>query len=149
MLPRSGEITAPWPVPLSATVTIPSSRMPALSHFRIRRMMRLSPTRCSKKLTSQSWLTLPKKSRTSAYVVHLPTGDRHRQSIQRIVRPSSGSEPVWEPEEILLVDGVEHHDAGALDDLVLQSCDRQRPLPTIRLRYLRPARPFLPLRSPA
>src|SRR5215471_8727508 len=28
------------------------------------------------------------------YVVHLPTGDRHRQSIQRIVRPSSGSEPV-------------------------------------------------------
>src|SRR5262249_51176449 len=83
------------------------------------------------------------------YVVHSPTGDRHRQSIQRIVRPSPGSEPVWEPEEILLVDGVEHHDAGALDDLVLQSCDRQRPLPTIRLRYLRPARPFLPLRSPA
>jgi hypothetical protein len=28
------------------------------------------------------------------YVVHLPTGDRHRQSIQRIVRPSSGSESI-------------------------------------------------------
>ena len=28
------------------------------------------------------------------YVVHLPTGDRHRQGIQRIVRPSSGPEPV-------------------------------------------------------
>src|ERR1700746_1659481 len=37
MLPRSGEITAPWPVPLSATVTTPSSRMPALSHLRIHR----------------------------------------------------------------------------------------------------------------
>src|SRR5215471_1319067 len=48
----------------SATVTTPSSRMPALSHLQIRRMMRLSPTRCSKKLTSQSWLTLPKEGAT-------------------------------------------------------------------------------------
>jgi hypothetical protein len=28
------------------------------------------------------------------YVVHLPAGDRHCQSIQRILRPSSRSEPV-------------------------------------------------------
>ena len=40
MLARSGEITEPWPVPLSLTVTTPSSRIPALSHLRIRRMMR-------------------------------------------------------------------------------------------------------------
>src|SRR5258707_1395497 len=56
MLPRSGEITEPWPVPLSATVTTPSSRMPAVSHLRIRRMMRLSPMRCSRKRINQSWL---------------------------------------------------------------------------------------------
>src|SRR6266852_5946166 len=42
MLAKSGEITAPCPVPLSLTATIPSSRMPAFSHFWIRRMMRLS-----------------------------------------------------------------------------------------------------------
>jgi hypothetical protein len=72
------------------------------------------------------------------YVVHLPTGDRHRQGVQRIVRPSSRSEPIREPEEILFVDGVEHHDASALDDLVLQGRDRQRPLSAIRLRYVSP-----------
>src|SRR5262245_65710435 len=81
-------------------------------------------------------------------MVHLPAGDRHRQSIQRIVRPSSRSEPVREPEEVLLVDGVEHHDACALDDLVFQSRDCQRPLSTIRLRYVRPARWMRPICSP-
>src|SRR5262252_7875442 len=59
-----------------------------------------------------------------------------------------GSEPVREPEEILLVDSVEHHDACALDDLVLQSCDRQWPLSTIRLRYVRPAAWLRPIRPP-
>src|SRR3954454_343178 len=54
---RTGEITDPCPVPLSLTVTTPSSRTPALSHFRIRRMMRGSATRCSRKRTSHSWLT--------------------------------------------------------------------------------------------
>src|SRR5271166_2260845 len=52
-----GVITEPCPVPLSLTVTVPSSSIPAFSHFRIRRTMRLSPTRCSTNLTSQSWLT--------------------------------------------------------------------------------------------
>src|SRR5262249_53515589 len=81
MLPRSGEITAPWPVPLSATVTTPSSRMPALSHLRIRRIMR-SPTRCSKNLTSQSWPTLPKEGATTTHHRDFPdsviiTRERH------------------------------------------------------------------------
>src|SRR5271163_4842210 len=40
--------------------------MPARSHFWIKRMMRLSPIRCSRKRTSQSWLTAPKKFRMSA-----------------------------------------------------------------------------------
>src|SRR6516225_7869867 len=47
MLARSGEITAPCPVPSSLTATIPSSRTPALSHLRIRRVMRRLPIRCS------------------------------------------------------------------------------------------------------
>jgi hypothetical protein len=39
------------------------------------------------------------------YMVHLPAGDRHRQGVQRIVRPSSRSEPVREPEEISTTHG--------------------------------------------
>jgi hypothetical protein len=65
-LARSGEITDPCPVPLSLTVTIPSSRTPALSHFWIRRMIRRSPTRCSTNLMSHSWLTVSKNERMSA-----------------------------------------------------------------------------------
>src|SRR5207244_227315 len=42
-------------------------------------------------------------------------------------------EPVREPEEILLVDRVQHLDNRTLDDLVLQRRDAQRPLPSIRL----------------
>src|SRR5712691_6285958 len=56
MLASSGEITDPCPVPLSLTDTTPSSRMPALSHFWIRRMMRRSPTRCSRKRISHCCL---------------------------------------------------------------------------------------------
>ena len=59
MLASSGEATDPCPVPLSLTVTIPSSRMPALSHLWIRRMMRLSPIRSSRKLTSHSRVPAP------------------------------------------------------------------------------------------
>ena len=38
-----------------------------------------------------------------------------------------------------------HHDDGALDDLVLQRGDRQRSLPPVRLRYVRPARRKRPI----
>ena len=47
------------------------------------------------------------------YVVHLGAGDA-AQSIQRIVLAAPGSEPVREPEEILLVDCVQYHDHGTL-----------------------------------
>jgi hypothetical protein len=36
-----------------------------------------------------------------------------------IMRSSSGSEPVGEADEVAFVDGIEHHDGRALDDLVL------------------------------
>src|SRR5262249_51853310 len=45
------------PRPPLARRNDPSSRTPALSHLRIRRMMRGSPIRCSTKRMSQSWLT--------------------------------------------------------------------------------------------
>src|SRR5271170_5397973 len=41
-------VTDPCPVPFSLTVTTPSSRMPALSHFWIKWRMRGSAIRCSK-----------------------------------------------------------------------------------------------------
>src|SRR6266446_816472 len=66
MLARSGEITAPCPVPLSLTLTTPSSSTPALSHFWTRRMMRLSPILCSTNRMSHSWLTVSKNDWMSA-----------------------------------------------------------------------------------
>ena len=71
--------------------------------------------------------------------VHLPFGDAYRQGIQRIVRPSSGTEPVREPEEVFLIDGVQHHNGRALDDFVFQGGNRQGPLPSVRLWNIRPA----------
>jgi hypothetical protein len=62
---RSGDITDPCPVPFSLTVTTPSSRMPALSHFWIKWRMRGSAIRCSTNLISQDWLTSSKKLWTS------------------------------------------------------------------------------------
>ena len=73
-LASSGEITAPCPVPLSLTFTIPSSRTPALSHFRIRRTMRRSPTRCSTK-ANEPFLVHRVEERADVgvqYEVHLP-----------------------------------------------------------------------------
>lgn len=47
------------------------------------------------------------------------------------MRPASGSEPEAEPEKTFLLNGIEHHDGSALDDLVLQGRNRQRPLPSV------------------
>src|SRR5262245_25847213 len=66
MLASSGEITEPCPVPISLTVTTHSSRTPAFNHLRMRRVMRLSPMRCSTNRASQSLLTESKKDATSA-----------------------------------------------------------------------------------
>ena len=58
-----------------------------------------------------------------------------------------GRKPVREPEEFLLEDGVQHQDSCALDNLVFQSSDRQRPLPSVRLRNIRPAGGLRPIGS--
>src|SRR5436309_753229 len=121
MLASSGEITEPCPVPLSLTETTPSSRMPALSHFWTRRMMRRSPIRCSRKRISQSWLISSKNDRMSAssmkltFLLWMPT-----QRIQRIVCAAPWPEPVREPEEVFLVDRAQQRSHCPLDDLVLK-----------------------------
>jgi hypothetical protein len=49
---------------------------------------------------------------------------------------SPRSEPIREPQKVLLVYLVEDHRYGLLDDFVLQSSDAQRSLPSIGFRYV-------------
>src|SRR5258707_9458565 len=63
------------------------------------------------------------------------------------MRTASGPEPVREPEEIFLVDRVQHLDHRTLDDLVLQRCYAERAAAAIRLWYVMPARRLRPVGS--
>jgi hypothetical protein len=78
--------------------------------------------------------------------VHTLGGDPNDQGVQRIVLATLGAETVAEPEELLLVDAVQHGHDRFLDDLVLQRRHRQWALFSIRLRYVRPARWQSPVR---
>ncbi len=69
------------------------------------------------------------------YPVHLRAFDSDRQRIQRVVLAAPRPEPIREPEEVLLVDRVQHLDERPLDDLILQRRNAERALPAIRLRY--------------
>jgi hypothetical protein len=73
------------------------------------------------------------------YPVHSRVADPDRERVQCIMRTASGPEPIREPEEIFLVDRVQHLNNRTLDDLVLQRRDAERALPTIRLWYVVPA----------
>jgi hypothetical protein len=53
-----------------------------------------------------------------------------------------------EPQEVLLVDAVEHLDDGTLKDLVLHSGNSQRSLPPVRLRDVHSPRRSRPVRAP-
>ena len=143
MLARSGEITRPCPVPLSSTVTIPSSRMPALSHALVADPVLQEANQPTLADRPEEVLDVGVK-----YPVHFPYFDRRRQRVQRIVRPSPRSEPVRETAEVAFIDGVERHDGCTLHDLVFQGGDRERPLPPIGLRYVRPARRLRSISSP-
>ncbi len=79
--------------------------------------------------------------------VHPGTLDRHRQCIQRVMRAACGPKPVREAEEVFLIDRVEHRDDRALDNLVFQRRDTQRPLPAIGLRYEPPPDGQCPIRA--
>jgi len=67
------------------------------------------------------------------YVVHLLAANSNRKGIQRIMLAALGSEPIREPEEVFLVDRVQRRSGCPLDDLVLQSSNRERALSAIRL----------------
>src|SRR5712671_1918379 len=150
MLASSGEITAPCGVPTVAGLTCPSSITPTFSHLRIRRTIRRSPIRCSTKRINQSWLTVSKEAADVGvqYPVHLRARDPDRQRVREpsahgldpwgIMLAAPRPEPVREPEEVFLVDRVQHLDHRSLDDLVLQRRDAQRPLPSIRFRNVPP-----------
>ena len=56
-------------------------------------------------------------------------------------------EPVGKPEEVRLVNGVQHLHHRPLQDLVLQAGDTERPQPPVRLRYEHPARRSRPVRA--
>src|SRR6266704_2986990 len=67
------------------------------------------------------------------------------------MRVAPWPEPVGTTPEVHLVDGVQHLDDGALDNLVLQRGNTERPQPPVRLRDVRPprrARPVTPLLHP-
>jgi hypothetical protein len=67
-----------------------------------------------------------------------PSGlDRHRQRVQGIVWPALRAESIREPGNVLFVKGVEHLDDGALDQLVLQRRNAERPLPPVWLSHPR------------
>jgi hypothetical protein len=82
------------------------------------------------------------------YPVHLLAADPDHERIHRIMRAASRPEPVREPEEVLLVDRVQHRSRRPLDDLVFESRNRERTLPPIRLGYVDPPRRQWPICSP-
>ena len=65
-----------------------------------------------------------------------------------MMRGAPRPEPVGEPEEVRLVDSVQHLDHRPLEDLVLQRSDPERPQPPVRLRYVRPPRRPRPVSAP-
>jgi hypothetical protein len=66
--------------------------------------------------------------------VHAFPMESGRERVQRTMLAASGAKPIREPDEILLVDRVQHLDDRSLDDLVFQRRHSDRPLSAIRLR---------------
>jgi hypothetical protein len=64
------------------------------------------------------------------------------------MRAAPRPEPVREPEEVLLVDGVQHLDQRPLKDLVLQRGDSERPQPPVRFRDEHPPSRLCPVCPP-
>ena len=58
------------------------------------------------------------------YEVHLRAGDADHQRIQRIMLAAFRSEPIREPEELLLVDHAQHYRRRPLYDLIFEGDDR-------------------------
>src|SRR5262249_24321847 len=140
MLASSGETTEPCPVPLSLTVTTPSSMTPAFKPF-------LDQTDDAPvadpmlKEADQPLLVDLVEERPDVGVqdeAHFLAVDPDAKRIHRVVRAAPRSESVREPEEVFLVDHVQQRDHRPLYNLVLQGRDRERALPAIRFGYVDP-----------
>ncbi len=134
----------------SLRIRCPSSSTPAFSHFWMSRTTRWSAIRCSTNFTSHPWSRVSKEPTDVRieHPVHLLRHDSDVERVQRVVRAASRPEPVREAEKVRLVDGVQHLDRRALDDLVFQRGHTERPLPPVGLRDVRPANRLRPVRSP-
>src|SRR5262245_34593805 len=82
------------------------------------------------------------------YEAHLLAVDPHTERIHRIVRTAPRPESIREPEEVFLVDRVQHRSRRPLDNLVFKGGNRQRPLTPIRFGYVHPPGGMRPVRSP-
>ena len=101
----------------------------------------MSPIRCSTKRTEPVLANRVEKVSDVGVKneANLPAGDADHERVQAIVLAALRPEPVAEPEELFLVDAVQHRHGRPLDNLVLECRDRQRALSPIGLRYVRPA----------
>jgi hypothetical protein len=79
--------------------------------------------------------------------VHSFALDSRRKRVQRHVLATALTEPVRKTEKVFFVNGVQHLGHGALDDLVLQRGDPQRPLAAAGLWYERSTRRLRSIRS--
>src|ERR1700756_2789820 len=77
--------------------------------------------------------------------VHALSIDPERERVKRVMRLAPRPEPIREPDEILLVDRVQHLHHRPLQDLVLKRGDPERPLPPVGLWYVRPQRRLRPV----
>src|SRR5260370_8454532 len=73
---------------------------------------------------------------TVQHPVHPLPRDRDVQRIQRLMLAAPWPEAIREALKILLVNLIEDGSHGLLNDFVLQGGDPERPLSTVRLRYV-------------
>lgn len=99
------------------------SQVLSLCSFRPNRANRVWSA--SRHAVASLWFSKP-ITKSSAYPVHLPAGNRHRQRIKCVVLAASRTEPITESDEVLLADTLQHSDHRLLDDLVFQRGDAQR-----------------------
>src|SRR5438552_16046596 len=79
--------------------------------------------------------------------VHFSRQQSRVQRVQRMMLTSPWSETIREAEKIRFVDGVQHLDRRALDDLVFQRRDSERSLPPVGLGDIHPTHRFRSVRS--
>src|SRR6516225_10242517 len=65
-----------------------------------------------------------------------PLHDRATHGLQRLVRTAARPEAKRAVQKLLLVDGLQQHEDGALRHLVLEARYAKRPLPAIALGYV-------------